>query len=69
MTQKAFGDDVMNAMHIKIWHKHFKNGREPVESDLCFPEEKIFQELHSGRPSTSTPENVACVWAAINKDW
>ena len=58
MIQKAFEDDAMNAVQIKVWHKHFKDGRDSVESDPC-----------SGGPATSrTPENVECVWAAINKD-
>ena len=46
MIQKSFGDDVMSAAQIKLWH--FKDGRESVESDP-----------RSGRPATSrTPENV-----------
>ena len=57
MIKKAFGDDVMSAAQIKLWH--FKDGRESVESDP-----------HSGRPVTSrAPENGERVWAAINKDW
>ena len=56
--QKAFRDDAMSAAQIKVWHKHFKDDWESVESDW-----------HSGRPETSrTPENVEHVWAAINKD-
>ena len=59
MIQKAFGDDAMSAVQIKVWHKHFKDGKEFVESDPC-----------SGRPTTSrASENVERVWAAINKDW
>ena len=59
MIKKAFGDDVMSAAQIKVWHKCFKDGRESVEIDP-----------HSGRPATSrTPENVEHVRAAINKDW
>ena len=59
MTQKAFGDDAMNAMQIEVWHKHFKDGQESVETDP-----------HSGRPATSrTSENTESVWATINKDW
>ena len=60
MIQKTFGDDATSAAQTKMWHKHFKDGRESVESDPC-----------SGRPETSrTPENVEHVWAAaINKGW
>ena len=47
MTQKAFRDNAMSVVQIKLWHKDFKNGQESVESNLC-----------SGRPATSTPENV-----------
>ena len=25
MIQKAFRDDAMNAVQIKVWHKHFKD--------------------------------------------
>ena len=57
MIHKAFGDDAMSAAQIKVWYKHFKDGRESVESDP-----------HSGRPARSrTPENFDCVQAAINK--
>ena len=55
MIKKAFGDDVMSAAQIKLWH--FKDGRESVESDP-----------RSGSPATSrTPKDVECVWATINK--
>ena len=58
MMQNAFGVDALNAAQIKVWHKHFKDGGESVESDAC-----------SGRPATSrTPESVECVQAAINRD-
>ena len=58
MIQKVFGDDAMSAVQIKVWQKCLKNGQESIG---CDP--------HSGRPVTSrTPENVECVWAAINKD-
>ena len=58
MIQKAFGDDLMSAVQIKVWHKHFKDGQDSVESDP-----------HSRRSATSrTPENVECARAAINKD-
>ena len=59
MTQKAFGDNAMGTVQIKVCHKCFKDGQESVESDSC-----------SGRPAKSrTPENVERVRAAINKDW
>ena len=58
MIQKAFGDDAMSAVQIKVWHECFEDVWESVESDP-----------HSGRPATSrTPENVECVRAAISKD-
>ena len=58
MIQKYFGDHAMSAAQIKVWHRHFTDGRESVESDP-----------HSGRPAISrTPENVEHVEAAINKD-
>ena len=58
MIQKAFEDDAMNAVQIKVWHKHFKDGRDSVESDP-----------RSGRPAASrAPENVECVRVANNKD-
>ena len=47
----------MSAVQIKMWHRCFKYGQESVESDPC-----------SGRPAKSRmPENVECVWTAINK--
>ena len=58
MIQKGFRDDAMSAVQIKVWHKHFKDGQDSVESDP-----------HSRRSATSrTPENVECVGAATNKD-
>ena len=58
MIQKAFRNDAMSAVQIKVRHKLFKDGRESVESDPC-----------SGRPATNrTPENVERVQAAIHKD-
>ena len=49
----------MSAAQTKMWHKHFKDGRESVESDPC-----------SGKPATNTTlENIKCVWATINKNW
>ena len=58
MAQKAFGDNAMSAVQIKVWHRCFNDCQESVESDLC-----------SGRPEVSrTPENVECVRAAINRD-
>ena len=54
MIQKAIEDDAMRAAQIKVWHKHFKDVQESVESDP---------------PATSrTPENVEHVSATINKD-
>ena len=35
MIQKAFRDDAISAMQIQVWHKHFKDGQESVESDPC----------------------------------
>ena len=58
MIQKAFRDDAMSAVQIKVWHKCFQDGWESVESDP-----------RSARPAKSrAPENVECVRAAINKD-
>ena len=58
MIQKAFRDDAMSAAQIQVWHKHFKDGQESVESDP-----------HSGRSAASgTPENGGRVQAAISKD-
>ena len=58
MTQKAFGDDTMNAAQIKVWHKFFKGAQKSVE---CDP--------RSERPAISrTPENIELVRATINKD-
>ena len=57
MILKAFRDDAMSAAQIKVWHEHFKDGRESVVSDP-----------RSGRPATSrTHKNVERVQAAINK--
>ena len=59
MIQKSFGDGAISMAQIKVWHKHFKDGWESVESVPC-----------SGRPAIGrTHENVECVLAAINKDW
>ena len=56
--QKAFRDDAMSAAQIKVWHRCFKDGGEPVESGP-----------RSGRFATSrTPENVEHVETTINKD-
>ena len=58
MIQKAFRDNAMSAVQIKVWHKCFKGAWESAENDA-----------HSGRPpKSSTPENAECVQAAINKD-
>ena len=59
MIQKAFRDDAMSAVQIKVWHKHFKDGQESVESDPC-----------SGSSATSrTSENVERVQATVNEHW
>jgi len=58
MMKKAFGDDSMSKAQIKLWYRHFKDGRESAESDR-----------RSGRPSTSrTPENVESIRDAINEN-
>ena len=58
MIQKAFRDDVMNAVQIQTWHKCFKDGQEFIESDPW-----------AVRPATSrTPENVDHIQATINQD-
>ena len=58
MIQEVFGDNSMNAVQVKVWHKCFKDDQESVEIDSP-----------SGKPATSrTLDNVECVWAAINKD-
>ena len=58
MSQKAFRDDAVSAVQIKVWHKCLKGGQESVESDP-----------RSGRPAPGrTRENVERVRAAINKD-
>ena len=58
MIQKAFRDDAMRTVQIKIWHKCFKGGQESVGSDPG-----------SERPATSkAPENDERVQAAINRD-
>ena len=57
MIQNAFSDNAMSAAQIKVWHKHFKDGQESVESDP-----------HSGRPATSrTPDNVERVQVQSTK--
>ena len=58
MIRKAFGDNAVSAVQGKVWHKHFKDGQESVESDPC-----------SERPATSrSPENVEGVQSAVNRD-
>ena len=58
MIKKAFGDDSMSEVQIKLWYRRFKDNRESVESDR-----------RSVRPLTSrTPENVESVWASINEN-
>ena len=57
MIQKAFRDNAMSAVQIKVWHKCFRDDQESVESDP-----------HSGRPATSrTLENVEHVWLQLTK--
>ena len=47
----------MSRAQIKVWHKHFKDGQDSVESDPC-----------SGRPAISrTPGDVESVQTSINK--
>ena len=59
MIQKAFRNNVMSVVQIKVWHKYFKDGRESVESDP-----------RSGRLATNrTLENVEFIQVAINEDW
>ena len=51
MIQKAFRDNAMSVVQIKVWHNHFKGGQESVESDP-----------HPEKPATSrTADNVKCV--------
>ena len=58
VTQKAFRDNAVSAAQIEVRHKHFKDGRESVES-----------APRSGRPAASrTPENVERAWAVVNRD-
>ena len=58
MIQKAFRDSAMSEVQIKVWHKFFKYGLEPVDSGPC-----------SGRPAQSRPPgNIKHVLAATNKD-
>ena len=58
MIQKAFRDDAMSGVQIKVWDKHFKDRQESVESDP-----------RSGRLAMNrTSENVEHMWAAINQD-
>lgn len=56
MVKKAFGDDSVSEAQIKLWYQHFKDSRNTVESGS-----------HSGRPTARVPENVECMWAAINE--
>ena len=58
MIHKAFVDDAMSAVQIRVWHKCFKDGQESGERDPC-----------CRRPAASRIfENVKCARAAINKD-
>ena len=48
MIQKAFRDNAVTAVQVKVWQKCFRDGQEFVESGPC-----------SGRPAASRiPENV-----------
>ena len=49
MIEKAFRDDAMSAVQIKLWHKYdFKDGQQSIKSDP-----------RSGKPVTNrTSENV-----------
>ena len=59
MTQKAFGDNAMSSVQIKVWYIRFKDGWESVES-----------HPRSERPAPSrAPESVEQVGAATNEDW
>jgi hypothetical protein len=58
MLQQAYGDREMKKSQVYGWHKHFCDGQENVDSDLC-----------SGRPSTSANEaNVKCVCEIVRSD-
>ncbi|XP_076062446.1 protein GVQW3-like [Oratosquilla oratoria] len=58
MINKAFQDDSMSETLIKVWYKHFKEGRESTISDP-----------RSGRSSASkTSKNVGSVKTAINEN-
>jgi hypothetical protein len=58
MIKKAFRDNSMSEVQIKLWYRRFKDGRESAKSSR-----------RSGRPSTSrTPESVERVRAAINEN-
>ena len=58
MLQQAYDDREMKNSQVYDWHKHFCDGHESVDSDLC-----------SGRPSMSSNEaNVECVWEIVRSD-
>lgn len=35
VVQEVFGDDAVSALQTKVRPRHFKDGREPGESDPC----------------------------------
>ena len=51
MIEKAFRNNVMSVVQIKVWHKYFKDGRESVESDP-----------RSGRPATTERQRMMNVY-------
>ena len=52
MIQKAFGDNAVSAVQVKVWHKRFKHAQECVESDP-----------RSGRPANK--ENIWECWMCM----
>ena len=54
---EAYGDATLSRAMVFKWHKAFKEGRKNVEDDP-----------HSGRPISSTNENVEVVRAVMVKD-
>jgi hypothetical protein len=55
MLQQVYDDREMKNSQVYDWHKHFYDGHESVDSDLC-----------SGRPSVSSNEaNVERMWEIV----